>query len=150
MYIWTNICRTYIDQLLKGILKSLALSEAIHLEQYHLHCMCCIKMQGANLVFSIHTILFCCLATCLATKQCHTGSGRCYWLGNGTNNQVNAELQCQNDEGHLAVMETEELWNFVMSAFRYVSRILMVTNRNSISNFWHTPVEPHQARKPAR
>ena len=89
-------------------------------------------MQGANLVFTLQIILFCCLATCLATKQCHKGSGRCYWLGNGTNDRVNAELQCQNDTGRLAVMETGELWNFIMNAFRCASMLLMVVPPNII------------------
>ena len=71
-------------------------------------------MHRENLVFSLQTVLFC----CLATKQCHSESGRCYWLGSGTNDRAKAEFQCQYDDGHLAVMETEEQWNFIMSAFR--------------------------------
>ena len=76
------------------------------------------KMHRENLVFCLQTILCCCLATCLATKECHKGSGRCYWLGNGTNGREKAEFECQDLHGNLAVIETEELWSFVISTFR--------------------------------
>ena len=75
-------------------------------------------MRRQNFVFCLQAVLSCSLATCLATKHCHTESGRCYWLGDGTTGRVEAEFQCQNGDGHLAVIETEELWNFVIGAFR--------------------------------
>ena len=50
------------------------------------------------------------------THHCHNETGRCYWLGTGSKTWVNARASCQNDGGDLAVMETEELWDFVYSA----------------------------------
>ena len=82
------------------------------------------KIQRENLVFCLQTILCCCLATCLATKECHTGTGRCYWSGNGTYGQEKAESECQDLHGNLAVIETEELWSLVISTFRWASRTL--------------------------
>ena len=66
------------------------------------------------------------LGTALAaTQNCHTGTGRCYWLldaAAGTWEQGRAA--CQSEGGDLAVMETEELFNYVIGAIRYESRFL--------------------------
>ena len=53
------------------------------------------------------------------TKRCH--GDRCYWLSDtvqGTQSQGRAA--CQSEGGDLAVIETEELYDFVVSNFRLV------------------------------
>ena len=55
-----------------------------------------------------------------AIQHCHTGTGRCYWLSDaadGTWEQGRAA--CQSEGGDLAVMEIEELFNYVIGAIRY-------------------------------
>ena len=49
------------------------------------------------------------------TQYCHHETGRCYWLGTGSVSWDAARTACQSDGGDLAVMETEELWNYVNS-----------------------------------
>ena len=52
-------------------------------------------------------------------KQCHNGTGKCYWLGTGSKTWDAARTACQSDGGDLAVMETEELWDFVDYQFTF-------------------------------
>ena len=54
-----------------------------------------------------------------ATRHCHNGTGRCYWLGTGSKTWNAARTACQSEGGDLAVMETEELWNFVADTLGY-------------------------------
>ena len=51
-------------------------------------------------------------------KHCHSGTGRCYWLGNGGKKWHEARAACQSQGGDLAVMETEELHNFAANLFK--------------------------------
>ena len=50
-------------------------------------------------------------------RQCHIGSGRCFWLGTGSKTWEAARTACQSEGGDLAVLETEELHNFVSNLF---------------------------------
>ena len=52
-------------------------------------------------------------------KTGHNETERCYWLGTGSKTWNPARTACQSEGGDLAVMETEELWNFVNGVFRY-------------------------------
>ena len=52
-------------------------------------------------------------------KQCYNGTGRCYWAGNETKSWEDARLACQSEGGDLAVMETEELYNFLNDSFSF-------------------------------
>ena len=52
-------------------------------------------------------------------KQCHNGTGRCYWLGTGSKTWDAARISCQSGGGDLAVMETEKLWDFVDTVFTF-------------------------------
>ena len=53
------------------------------------------------------------------TRHCHNATGRCYWMSTAANaDWATARANCQSDEGDLAVMETQELWDFVTSTFR--------------------------------
>ena len=55
---------------------------------------------------------------CAATeRQCHNETGRCFWLGTGSKTWDAARTACQSEGGDLAVMETEELDNFVSNLF---------------------------------
>ena len=50
------------------------------------------------------------------TEHCHTRTGRCYWIGASGNKYWNeARTACQSEGGDMAVMETEELHNYVTS-----------------------------------
>ena len=50
--------------------------------------------------------------------KCHNGTGRCFWIDTGTQNAFGkARDRCQSAGGDLAVMETQELWNFFISNF---------------------------------
>ena len=53
------------------------------------------------------------------TRHCHNETGRCYWLGTGSKTWNAARTACQSEGGDLAVMETEELWNFVTDTLGY-------------------------------
>ena len=50
-------------------------------------------------------------------RQCHNETGRCYWLGTGSKTWNAARTACQSDGGDLAVMETEELYDFTSNLF---------------------------------
>ena len=62
------------------------------------------------LVFQIFTLV---TLTPGSTRHCHNKTGRCFWLGTGSITWDAARPACQSEGGDLAVMETEELWNFV-------------------------------------
>ena len=51
------------------------------------------------------------------TQHCHAGTGRCFWMGNGTLTWEDARAACQQDGGDLAVMETAELFDYVKDEF---------------------------------
>ena len=55
----------------------------------------------------------------VSTRHCHNETGRCYWMGNGSKSWEDARTACQSEGGDLAVMETEELWNFVENQFSF-------------------------------
>ena len=50
-------------------------------------------------------------------RQCHNETGRCYWLGTGSKTWDAARTVCQSEGGDLAVMETEELYDFITNLF---------------------------------
>ena len=52
-------------------------------------------------------------------KHCHNETRRCYWLGAGSKSWDAARTACQSEGGDLAVMETEELWNFTRNEFTF-------------------------------
>ena len=52
-------------------------------------------------------------------KHCHNETGRCFWLGTGSKSWDAARTDCQSEGGDLAVMETEELWDFVDNHFTF-------------------------------
>ena len=54
-----------------------------------------------------------------ATQECHTETGRCYWLStSGDADWETARSNCQSQGGDLAVIETVELYDFVYGKFR--------------------------------
>ena len=53
------------------------------------------------------------------TQHCHNETGRCFWLGTGSASWDSARTACQSQGWDLAVMETEELYDFVSVRFRY-------------------------------
>ena len=53
------------------------------------------------------------------TQHCHQGTGRCYWISDtAEGNWAEGRAACQSEGGDLAVMETEELYNYVKSVVR--------------------------------
>ena len=53
------------------------------------------------------------------TEHCHTGTGRCFGEGTtGSESWEDARAACQQDGGDLAVMETEELNDYVRDTFK--------------------------------
>ena len=64
------------------------------------------------LVFHVFSLITFSFGT--TTRHCHNETGRCYWKGTGSVSWDAARTACQSDGGDLAVMETEELWNFVV------------------------------------
>ena len=55
-----------------------------------------------------------------ASQHCHSGTGRCYWISDAAKGDWAAGREaCQSEGGDLAVMETEELFNYVLGAVRY-------------------------------
>ena len=67
--------------------------------------------------FLLITYLTCQLVT--GTQHCHNETGRCYWLGTGSVSWEAARTTCQSEGGNLAVMETEDLWDFVDNRFTF-------------------------------
>ncbi len=59
-------------------------------------------------------------------RECHTPTGRCYWLGTGRANWPDARTACQSEGGDLAVIETLELWDFVDAFFALYGQILFL------------------------
>ena len=47
------------------------------------------------------------------TTRCHAETGRCYWVGSSNLAWYDARTSRQSDGGDLAVIETEDLMNFV-------------------------------------
>ena len=55
---------------------------------------------------------------CGTTQQCH--GDRCFWISEAPpGDWFQGRTTCQSEGGDLAVMETEELYDFVTSTFRY-------------------------------
>ena len=55
------------------------------------------------------------------TKQCHSGTGRCFWVTDndfGRLEWVESKDACARDGGNLATIETQELWDFVEENFQ--------------------------------
>ena len=53
-----------------------------------------------------------------ATQHCH--GDRCFWKSEAPpGDWFQGRTTCQSEGGDLAVMETEELYDFVVSMFRY-------------------------------
>ena len=54
------------------------------------------------------------------TQHCHPETGRCFWVSDtNTANWADARTACQLEGGDLAVMETVELYDYVINTFRY-------------------------------
>ena len=74
------------------------------------------------------------------TQHCHNETGRCYWLGTGSASWDAARNSCQSEGRDLAVMETEELWNYVNSGiFTWVfGKELSVISRHTwaMADLW--------------
>ena len=77
-----------------------------------------LKMICLNTFIFISTVI--CFTSAI-TKHCHPGTGRCYWMSTAPNaNWSMARTNCQSQGGDLAVMETEELWDFVIGNVRLI------------------------------
>ena len=69
------------------------------------------------------TVLMLCSILCVhaVTQQCHEGTGRCYWISDTTQETWSeGRTACQSEGGDLAVMEREQLFDFVVTTFRFV------------------------------
>ena len=54
-----------------------------------------------------------------ATQHCHPGTYRCFWISDvSTGTWLQGRTTCQSEGGDLAVMETEELYDYVVDTFR--------------------------------
>ena len=51
------------------------------------------------------------------TQHCHPGTNRCYWETTTSSGWSAGRTACQSENGDLAVIETEELFNYVLSEF---------------------------------
>ena len=52
-----------------------------------------------------------------ANTQCHPDLGRCFWAIKVKGNWTDGRAACQSEGGDLAVMETEELYEFVKEKY---------------------------------
>ena len=79
-------------------------------------------MMHAAVVFILcYVYLFCAHAV---TKHCH--GDQCYWISDTAQGTwTEGRTACQSEGGDLAVMETEELYDFVVSNFRLVHHMSM-------------------------
>ena len=59
------------------------------------------------------------------TKDCHSETGRCFWMGSGTATWDDARAACQQNDGDLAVMETAELNDYVKNIYTYEIPIVL-------------------------
>ena len=74
------------------------------------------KMDVKDLHYFV-VIIFLVKSSKSTDRQCHNETGRCYWLGNGSASWEDARTACQSEGGDLAVMETEELYDFMTNLF---------------------------------
>ena len=79
-------------------------------------------------MYTVAVLILCSIVSAHAvTQHCH--GDRCYWISDtsqGTWSQ--GRTACQLEGGDLAVMETEELFDFVVSTFRLVTLKHLETN----------------------
>ena len=78
-------------------------------------------------------VLILCSVFCAhaVNKHCHEETGRCYWISDTAQGTfLQGRTACQSEGGDLAVMETEELFDFVVTKFR------LVILRNSINGIF--------------
>ena len=52
-------------------------------------------------------------------RHCYNATGRCYWMSTEPDaDWSTARKNCQSQGGDLAVIETEELWDFYLPRMR--------------------------------
>ena len=76
-------------------------------------------VQKLSRIMPFREIIYFQLLICIQgfTQHCH--SDRCFWVSDtNTAKWANARTACQSEGGDLAVMETEELYNYVINTFR--------------------------------
>ena len=74
--------------------------------------------MGESKFLFMYTFLVLTRKVSAITQHCHTGTGRCFWMGSGSSTWDDARAACRQDGGDLAVMETVELYNYVMNTVR--------------------------------
>ena len=74
------------------------------------------------MIDSVAVLILCSiLRTYAVTQHCHEGTGRCYWISDTSQGTwAEGRTAYQSEGGDLAVMETEELFDFVVTKFRLV------------------------------
>ena len=68
------------------------------------------------------TVLMLCSILCVhaVTQHCYQGPGRCYWISDTIQGTwLQSKSACQSEGRDLAVMETEELFDFVVTILRF-------------------------------
>ena len=72
----------------------------------------------------LDTFIFISTVMCFTSaqvKHCHSGTSRCYWMSTaGSADWSTGRTSCQSQGGDLAVIDTEELWDFVIGTFRLI------------------------------
>ena len=82
--------------------------------------------------FFIYSQILICAQT--FTQHCHQATGRCFWISDTSQGMwEEGRTACQSEGGDLAVMETEELYDFVVSTFRWVQ---LIHNKMNFSWFF--------------
>ena len=75
-------------------------------------------MAVLKLILSMNILYLCVLVSLAQETKCYNGTGRCYWmLSHSDKTRDQARVDCKS-HGDLAVMETEQLWDFVLDNFK--------------------------------
>lgn len=70
--------------------------------------------------------------------ECHDGSGICYYIGVKASTWQEARRSCQSLGGDLAVMETQEEWDFVKQHFELVVKTIWIKISTPVQLHWKT------------
>ena len=62
----------------------------------------------------------------LFPEVCDEATGRCYWSTGTPQTWNNGRTACQAQGGDLAVMETQELWNFVLNKSANLGSVIVL------------------------
>ena len=74
-----------------------------------------VNYAAKMVVFAIAIYVYTVTISSATTQHCHNETGRCFWLATGSGSWDAGRTACLSEGGDLAVLETEELYDFINS-----------------------------------